>query len=352
MQENSKSDTETKRLQAELRKLKLESALQKNLSNEIEKQKQMVVEAQKMVEKEAKKLRLETMLSKNLSTELEKEKQVAIEAQELYKKKSGELETLSNQLAKYLSPQVYQSIFSGEQEVNLGSKRKKLTVFFSDLVGFTKISDSLESEEITAMLNYYLNEMSTIALKFGGTIDKYVGDAILVFFGDPETKGVKEDAINCVNMAIAMQIRMQNLKNEWAQKFGLKEPLQMRIGINTGYCTVGNFGSENRLDYTVIGGQVNLASRLESSANPGSILISFDTYSQIQNDINCEENDTLKVKGIKDKVRTFEVMLDNKKNKKKLLLETKHIQCKLDVENITPEELIELSNFVQNINIK
>ena len=94
-------------------------------NNEIEKQKQMVLEAQKSVEKEAKKLRLETMLSKNLSTELEKEKQIAVEAQELYKEKTNELEVLSNQLAKYLSPQVYQSIFSGKQEVNLGSKRKK-----------------------------------------------------------------------------------------------------------------------------------------------------------------------------------------------------------------------------------
>ena len=143
------------------------------------------------------------------------------------------------------------------------------------------------------MLNYYLNEMSSIALKFGGTIDKYVGDAIIVFFGDPETQGVQKDALNCVNMAITMQKRMKALENEWAQKFGLREPLQIRIGINTGYCTVGNFGSENRLDYTVIGGQVNLASRLESSANSGTILISFDTYSQIKDEVDCEEIDTL-----------------------------------------------------------
>ena len=106
------------------------------------------------------------------------------------------------------------------------------------------------------MLNFYLTEMARIALDYGGTIDKYVGDAVMIFFGDPETSGVKEDALKCVNMAITMQRRMRGLGDQWAQKFGLREPLKMRIGINTGYCTVGNFGSEDRLDYTVIGGQV------------------------------------------------------------------------------------------------
>ena len=190
--------------------------------------------------------------------------------------KSRALEQLSNQLAKYLSPQVYESIFTGKQEVKIASRRKELTVFFSDIAGFTETTDRLESEDLTRLLNHYLTEMSRIALSYGATVDKYVGDAILIFFGDPETRGVKEDALACIEMAIAMRKRMLELQHVWRAS-GLEKPLQCRIGINTGYCTVGNFGSEVRMDYTIIGGGVNLASRLEAAATPGEILISFET---------------------------------------------------------------------------
>jgi adenylate cyclase len=118
--------------------------------------------------------------------------------------KTKALEQLSGQLAKYLAPQVYESIFTGRREVKVTSQRKKLTIFFSDIVDFTAITDSLEPEELTNLLNHYLTEMSKIAHEFGATIDKYVGDGIVAFFGDPETRGVKEDATACVNMAIAM----------------------------------------------------------------------------------------------------------------------------------------------------
>ena len=122
--------------------------------------------------------------------------------------KTKALEHLSSQLAKYLSPQVYDSIFAGKQEVKIASRRKELTVFFSDIAGFTETADRLESEDLTRLLNHYLTEMSKIALSFGATIDKYVGDAIVIFFGDPETRGVGEDALACVEMAIAMRTRM------------------------------------------------------------------------------------------------------------------------------------------------
>ena len=129
--------------------------------------------------------------------------------------KSNALEQLSNQLAKYLSPQVYESIFTGRQEVKLTSRRKKLTVFFSDIAGFTETADRLESEDLTQLLNHYLTEMSGIALDHGATIDKYVGDAIVIFFGDPDSQGVKKDALACVNMAIAMRDRMLDLEAVW-----------------------------------------------------------------------------------------------------------------------------------------
>ena len=126
----------------------------------------------------------------------------------------------------------------------------------------------MESEDLTQLLNHYLTEMSKIALDHGATIDKYVGDAILMFFGDPETRGVKEDALACVQMALTMQKRMSELAEIW-RDIGIETPLRCRIGIHTDYCTVGNFGSEDRMDYTIIGGAVNLASRLEQEAPPG-----------------------------------------------------------------------------------
>ena len=221
--------------------------------------------------------------------------------------KSNALEQLSNQLAKYLSPQIYDSIFSGKQEVKIASSRKKLTVFFSDIVGFTETVDRLESEDLTQLLNHYLTEMSQIALDHGATIDKYVGDAIVIFFGDPETKGVKEDALACVKMAVAMRKRMHELEHIWRSS-GIEKPLRCRMGIHTDYCTVGNFGSEARMDYTIIGGGVNTASRLETSATPGEILISYETFAHVSDQIHCEERGHIDVKGIAYPVATYQVM--------------------------------------------
>ncbi len=229
------------------------------------------------------------------------------EASKLVAEKNRMLESLSNQLSKYLSPQVYASIFSGAQSVEISSKRKKLTVFFSDIADFTGTTDSLESEELTNHLNHYLTEMSKIALDFGATIDKYVGDAIIAFFGDPETRGVKEDARTCVNMAIAMQRRMQELQSEWLD-MGLERPFQVRMGINTGFCTVGNFGSGDRMDYTIIGNEVNLAARLESLAEVGGILIAHETHSLVKDTVLAEESETLTVKGFAKPVRTYAVV--------------------------------------------
>jgi class 3 adenylate cyclase len=221
--------------------------------------------------------------------------------------KSRALEQLSSQLAKYLSPQVYQSIFTGKQEVKIASRRKKLTVFFSDIAGFTETTERLESEDLTRLLNHYMTEMSEIALSYGATIDKYVGDAIVIFFGDPETRGVKEDALACVEMAMAMRKRMGELQAVWRAS-GIEQPLQCRIGINTGYCTVGNFGSEDRMDYTIIGGGVNLASRLEAAATPGEILMSYETYANVRHRIHCEERGHISVKGIAYPVATYQVV--------------------------------------------
>jgi class 3 adenylate cyclase len=221
--------------------------------------------------------------------------------------KTGQLEQLSSQLAKYLSPQVYESIFQGRQEVKIAATRKKLTVFFSDIADFTETADRLESEELTQLLNHYLTEMSRIALDYGATIDKYVGDAILIFFGDPETRGVREDARACVRMAIAMRERMRELERVW-RAAGIAHPLRCRMGIHTDFCTVGNFGSEDRLDYTIIGRGVNIASRLESLATPGEILISYENYAHVTDEIACEEKGEVEIKGLAYPVATYQVL--------------------------------------------
>jgi adenylate cyclase len=222
-------------------------------------------------------------------------------------KRTDQLESLSAKLSKYLSPQIYASIFQGRQQAEIASSRKKLTVFFSDLVGFTETTEHLESEDLAIVLNSYLNEMAGIALKHGATLDKYVGDAIIAFFGDPETKGVTEDAKACVAMAVEMQQRIAELEKE-LKKGGLKRPFRARIGINTGFCTVGNFGSQDRMDYTIIGGAVNLAARLEAAAGPGSILIARETWTLVKNMIVAKEIPPLTVKGFEQPLHAYKVL--------------------------------------------
>jgi adenylate cyclase len=265
--------------------------------------------------------------------------------------KSNSMEQLSNQIAKYLSPQVYDSIFTGKQEVKVASHRKKLTVFFSDIAGFTEAADRMESEELTKLLNHYLTEMSQIALEHGATIDKYVGDAIVIFFGDPESRGVKEDAQACVKMAISMRERLRELQDIWRDS-GIDKPLQCRIGINTGFCTVGNFGSEDRMDYTIIGNGVNLASRLESNATPGQILISYETYTLVRDEISCEGRGQIQVKGIAAPVETFQVIdtFENLDRERGLILEDQpHFKLRIDVDEMSAAERSRTAKSLNNI---
>jgi len=215
--------------------------------------------------------------------------------------------SLSHKLAKYLSPQVWQSIFTGERDVRLETQRKKLTIFFSDIKGFTELSEEMEPESLTELLNNYFNEMSQIALKYGGTIDKFVGDSIMIFFGDPTSRGTKEDTLACVAMAIEMRKHMKILRQKW-QSQGIKTPLQIRIGMSTGYSTVGNFGAENRMDYTIIGKEVNLAARLEALAEPGEILVSYETFAQVKDKVMCRDKGEITVKGFARPVPIYQIV--------------------------------------------
>jgi class 3 adenylate cyclase len=186
------------------------------------------------------------------------------------------------------------------------TQRKKLTVFFSDIKDFTRTAESLQPEELTEYLNEYFSEMTQIALSYGATIDKYIGDAVMLFFGDPESKGVREDARACVAMALEMQEQMLVLQRRWLER-GFKTPFVIRIGINTGYCNVGNFGSEQRLSYTIIGGEVNVTQRLEGSCDPGGILISHDTFVHVDDLVQVEERQAVNLKGIDRSIKTYAI---------------------------------------------
>ena len=216
-------------------------------------------------------------------------------------------EELSSQLARYLPSQVAESISKGNHDLSLGTKRKKLTILFSDIVGFTEITDDLEPEDLNSLLNEYLCEMSAVASAHGGTLDKFIGDAILIFFGDPDSKGVQEDAIAAVNTALAMQEEMDVLSKKWANQ-GFEKSFKLRIGLNTGYCNVGNFGTPERMDYTIIGGEVNLASRVEGLAKPGKIMMTYETYALVQGIIDAEAAPPVMVKGIRREIRPYSVV--------------------------------------------
>jgi adenylate cyclase len=229
------------------------------------------------------------------------------QAREALEEKNQQLEALSAKLAKYLSRQLYDSIFEGRTEVRVTSYRRELTVFFSDIQGFTELTDTMEAEPLSRLLNDYLGEMSAIAAQYGGTVDKFIGDGIMIFFGDPETRGRSEDAMACTEMAVAMQAQVKELQADWADR-GVPRKLQVRMGINTGFVTVGNFGSEDRLDYTIVGGQVNAAARLEESAGPDEILISGETFALVKDRIVCEPVGRIKVQGLAYPIQTYRVL--------------------------------------------
>jgi class 3 adenylate cyclase len=216
------------------------------------------------------------------------------------------LASVSMKIAKYLSPQIYKSIFSGQRDVAISTERKKLTIFFSDIKDFTSTTERLQPEDLTALLNEYFTEMSAIALKHGATVDKFIGDAMLLFFGDPETKGVTEDARACLMMAIDMQRRLSQLNAEW-RKRGIEQPFRARMGINTGFCNVGNFGSEDRMDYTIIGAEANLAARLQSIAEPGGIVLSYETYALVRDLVRAKPMAPIQMKGISREIVPYVV---------------------------------------------
>ena len=291
----------------------------------------------KLLKKENSKLKLEARLRKSLSVELERQKGIVQAAKEEAEKQQQLLQKASDRLSKYLSPQICEQIFS-DVEFDTGTGRKKLTIFFSDIVNFTSITESMEAEELSGFLNFYLTNMCEIALNYGGTIDKFIGDSVMIFFGDPQSKGPEQDALACCNMGLEMLAFVEKNEELFKEQFNFPEKLEIRIGVHSGVCSVGNFGSDQRLDYTVIGRAVNVAARLEQAAPKNSMLFSNSTKSLLADTFQVSDSIEVKAKGIDRPIIGY--ILTNQISKRSLVtVKEEGISLKFDPSIVDKKEV-------------
>ena len=223
---------------------------------------------------------------------------------------NARLDTLSQNLARFVPQPVADSLKLGSQTNLQQVKRADLTLFFSDIVGFTSLSERLEPEHMAQLMGTYFSEMTAICNRWGGTLDQFIGDAIVIFFGDPNSNGPDNDAFNAVNMALEMQQRLIALRNQWADA-GSDLSIHVRMGLSSGFCSVGNFGSTARLHYTALGNVVNEAARLQAHCPVDSVLISEDTYRRVRDRIKCRKGARITLTGRRYPVQVFEPMPDD-----------------------------------------
>ena len=209
-------------------------------------------------------------------------------------------------ISRYVAAQVAEQIRLGNYGAVDRHERRRLTIFFSDIKDFSEVADRVEPEDLSRILNEYLSDMSEIAERHGGTIDKFVGDAIMILFGAPLATSDRDHALRAVRMAIEMQERALELRQRWSRE-GFEDTFHVRIGVNTGVASVGNFGSRGRMDYTAIGRQVNLAARLQARCEPDRILIGHSTWVLVRDAIPCSAKGELEVKGAHHPVKVYEV---------------------------------------------
>jgi class 3 adenylate cyclase len=208
-----------------------------------------------------------------------------------------------SRLKRYISPQLAASIVAEERDLNLAPRRKYLTTFFSDVRGFTTASERMEPEELIDELNDYLTAMTDIVFRYEGTLDKYVGDAVMVFFGDPIPQD--DHAERAVRMAFEMRERMPELQERWQSRY--RQSFEIGIGIATGWVTVGDIGSPARSDYTVLGNEVNFAARLSDRATAGQILVTERTLSEVRDLVTATLLDEMTLDGVNRPVNVYEV---------------------------------------------
>ena len=231
-------------------------------------------------------------------------------ARQLQQKKLDEahqkLEYSSRLIRRYVPSQLAEKIIAGEHSEMFKPERAKVTVFFSDVEGFTEASDHLDPEDLAALLNEYLSEMMVIAERHGATINQLVGDAIMIFFGAPQATSDKDHALRAVRMALEMQRRMVELEDVWVNR-GIQKPFRARIGINTGHASVGDYGSPGRKLYSAIGVQTNLAARIQAHCDPGKVLFSHSTWALVHDEFPCTDKGELTLKGVHYPVRVYEI---------------------------------------------
>ena len=223
-----------------------------------------------------------------------------------YYVESREKQFIRGAFGQYLSPTVITQIIKDPSKLSLGGVRKEMSVMFSDIAGFSSISEKLEPEELVQLLNEYLTEMSDIIMAQHGTVDKYEGDAIIAFFGAPGDD--PDHALHCAMAVLEMQLKLEEMRKVWIGQG--KDPLRMRIGVNTGPMVVGNMGSKNKMDYTIMGDTVNLASRLEG-ANKGygtETMVTKKTAELCKNEFEFRELDSIRVVGKKEVTTVFELL--------------------------------------------
>jgi class 3 adenylate cyclase len=228
---------------------------------------------------------------------------LVVAARELQESRLKQAQAL---IRRYVPAQVADSIISGSAQTTARHERRKLTIFFSDLCGFTDISEELEPEDLSQILNEYFSAMTAIARKHGGTVDELSGDAILIFFGAPHATDDKDHALRAVNMAVEMQQAMTSLNATWLDA-GITETLRVRMGINTGVVTIGSFGTPDRMKYAALGKHVNVAARLQSHCEPGCVLLSEATWLLVKDRVPCTAKGQLQLKGIHKPVMIYEV---------------------------------------------
>lgn len=222
----------------------------------------------------------------------------------LEQQKSKRTKTL---FQRFVSRQVVEELLKqGSDQISLGGKKQKLVVFFSDIRNFTTMSEKLPPEEVVEVLNFYFKEMTNIAFRYGGTVDKYIGDAIMVEFGAPLARPNDEEL--AVRMAIDMQEKMKELRELWKSQG--KEPFEIGCGINSGEAVVGFMGTERKMEYSALGDTVNLASRLESLTKEyhASIIISESVYEKVKDIIVAKDLGFATVKGKTIKTKIYDVL--------------------------------------------
>jgi len=215
-------------------------------------------------------------------------------------------EALRRSFEAYFPPSVVKRIMANPDMITAGGQKKELTILFSDIKSFTTHSSTLSPDEIQKLLNEYFGAMVDIVFKYQGTVDKFIGDGLMVFFGDPEPQA--DHALRCVQAAIEMQKKTRELKVKWESEG--RFPLKIRIGINTGSVVVGNMGSARRLSYTVLGSDVNLAQRLESNAPVEGIMISHRTYEFVKGHVKTKQMQPILVKGLETPIQVWEVEVE------------------------------------------